>query len=696
MGTMKDELLDRMMKIMGISKLYPPQTKALPHVMEGKNVVISAPTAGGKSFVAYYGAVKNVLHGRKSLFIVPLRAIAHEKYEELNMFRELGLRVGISTGELGDSGGRLGRYDIIVVTSEKADSIFRHSPSWINDIGFVAVDEVHLLNDASRGPTLEVIMAKLLHMADVQVVALSATIKNVLEISEWIGAEPVISSWRPVPLKQGVLFGKAIYYDNGEVEPIDKAGISGVIENSLMKGQVLVFVNSRKNAQSSAFNFASITEKFLEEDEREELKEMAERLVQEDNNMITRKLASCIRHGVAFHHAGMSSIARREVEKKFKEGTIKLIAATPTLAAGINLPARRVIIKSVWRYSSLDGYMVTLPVMEIKQMMGRAGRPGYDEVGEAILIARNEMDKDRLMEEYIYSEPEPVYSKLASEAALRMHILALISTEFATTWEEVIKFMKKTFYAHQLGMVPEDKIWDILDFLERNEFIESMGEKWKATLFGRITTNLYLDPLSSIRLKEALLNASPETPPFAYLHAISSTPDMRGLYVSSKDDWIDEKILQSEFIVSVPEPYSLDYDWFLQEVKTASMLEDWINEMKEDDIIVKYGIGPGDIRNRVEVAEWLLHSMRELARLFNFELVPVIGKLMLRVKYGCKEELLNLTQLHGVGRVRARALYSHGYKSISLLRKASMEQLASIPGIGDKTARKIKEQVGNG
>lgn len=692
----RDELLEEMMKIMGIDKLYPPQIEAIPHIMDGKNVVISAPTASGKSFVAYYGAIKNALNGRKSLFIVPLRAIASEKYEDLNMFKELGLKVGISTGELGDSGGRLGRYDIIVVTSEKADSIFRHSPYWINDIGFVAVDEVHLLNDSSRGPTLEVIMAKLLHMNDIQIAALSATIKNASEIAEWIDGYAVVSEWRPVPLRQGILFGRAIYYDDGKVEKIDGAGVRGVVEDSLSKGQLLMFVNSRKNAQSSAFNMASITEKFVTEEEKKELEKISEELVQQDNNMITRSLASCLRHGVAFHHAGMSSIARREVEKNFKRGIIKMIAATPTLAAGINIPARRVIIKSVWRYSSLDGYMVTLPVMEVKQMMGRAGRPGYDEIGEAILLAKNEMEKDRLMEEYIYAEPEPVYSKLASEAALRMHILALISTQFATTWDEVIKFMKKTFYAYKLGSIPEEKIWEILDFLERNEFISSDGERWKATLFGKITTNLYLDPLSSLKLKEALINAEPSTPPFAYLHAISATPDMRGLYISSKDDWVDEKILQSDFIVSVPEPYTLDYDWFLQEVKTASMLEDWINEVREDDMIVKYGVGPGDIRSRVEIAEWLLYSMRELARLFNFDVVSYLGKLMLRVKYGCREELLNLTQLQGVGRVRARALYSYGYRSISMLRKASMKEIAKIPSIGEKTARKIKEQVGNG
>ena len=124
------------------------------------------------------------------------------------------------------------------------------------------------------------------------------------------------------------------------------------------------------------------------------------------------------------------------------------------------------------------------------------------------------------------------------------------------------------------------------------------------------------------------------------------------------------------------------------------MLEDWIEEKKEDDIITKYQVGPGDIHGRVETAEWLLHAMQELARLFNFDAVPILAKLKMRVKYGCKEELLNLVKLRGIGRVRARTLYRHGFKTISMLRKASVETLAKLPGIGINIAKQIKEQVG--
>ncbi len=687
-----NEGIIKILKRKGIEELYPPQAEALPYALNGENILLAIPTAAGKSLVAYITIVEAALKGYKSIYIVPLKALAREKYEDLLAFEELGIKVGISTGDLQSKGSHLGRYDIVVCTSEKADSLLRHNAEWLYDVRVVVADEIHLLNDVSRGPTLEVIIARFRTMHDVQIIGLSATIKNADEIAKWLDAKLIASDWRPVPLKEGVLFGRKIYFADGSEATIKNARIEGLLEDVLASnGQALIFVNTRRVAQSNAERLRSITASFLNEEEKEELEKIAKN-VEEEDNMLAKKLASCMRDGIAFHHAGLSNRAREAVEKSFKKGMIKCIVATPTLAAGINIPARRVIIKNLWRYSELQGGMRPIPVMEIKQMMGRAGRPGYDEYGEAILIARNKMEKERIWEEYIMADVEPIYSKLANEAALRMHVLALIATNFAITWDEILQFMEKTFYVHQLGMLPEEKIWEIIDFLEINEFIESIGERWQATLFGRVTTNLYLDPLSALQMKKALLAGIGSD--FAYLHAISATPDMRCIYASYKDEWIEEKIEQEEFLLPTPSPYEPAYEFFMAEVKTACLLEDWINEKKEDEIIVKYNVGPGDIHAKVETAEWLLHAMEELARLFNFKAVPKLAKLRLRVKYGCKEELLSLTKLKGIGRVRARQLYKHGFKSIATLRKANVETLATIPSIGKKIAESIKRQVG--
>jgi len=676
----------------GIEKLYPPQAKALPLVLKGKNVVLAIPTAAGKSLVAYIAILQSALYGKKSIYIVPLRALAREKYEDLKKFEEIGIKVGISTGDLTDRGTHLGKYDIVVCTSEKADSLLRHKAPWLNDISIVVADEIHLLNDASRGPTLEVTLARLILMRNPQIIALSATIKNAYEIAQWLDAELIESNWRPVPLKEGVLFGKKIYFLDGSQKSIKNSKLDGLLEDVLAdNGQALIFVNTRRSAQFTAEKLKRITEKYAE---KKELLKIAKNLLNEEEvNTISKKLAGCIEKGIAFHHAGLSWKQRKEVEDNFKKGIIKCIVATPTLAAGVNTPARRVIIKSLWRYSEIDGYMQPIPVLEIKQMMGRAGRPGYDKEGEAILIANNQIEKERIWKEYLEADVEPIYSKLANEAALRMHILALIATDFAVYWDEIIDFFKKTFYVHQLGVLPEEKIWEIIDFLERNEFIESVGERWKSTLFGYKTVSLYLDPLSALKMRQALEGKIGTN--FSYLHAICSTPDMKCLFLTRKDDWIEEKVKEEKFLFSVPTPYDAEYEWFLAEVKTACLLEDWIEEKKEDEIISKYQVGPGDIHNKVETAEWLLYAMQELARLFNFEIVSLLARLRLRIKYGCKEELLPLVKLRGIGRVRARTLYKHGFKSISMLRKAGIEVLSRLPGIGINIAKQIKEQVGN-
>ena len=677
---------------MGIKELYPPQAEAIPHVLKGENVVMAVPTAAGKSLVAYLGAVKAALEGKKSVYMVPLRALAREKYEDLLVFEKIGVRVGISTGDLEGSGEHLSRYDIIVCTNEKADSLLRHGAGWLNQVKVVIADEIHLINDASRGPTMEVNLAKFMLMEGMQIIGLSATIKNAKEMAEWLDAILIESDWRPVPLKEGVLFGKKIYFLDGTSKEIKKASVSGLVEDVLEgNGQALVFVNTRRSAQSTAEKLKDVCCQYLDGVE-EELKKLAEEMRREEGNMVAKRLAACIEKGVAFHHAGLDNRMRKYVEDNFRKGMIKCIVATPTLAAGVNTPARRVVINNLWRYSQAEGYMQPIPVMEIKQMMGRAGRPGYDEKGEAILIAKNKMEKERLWNDYLMADVEPVFSKLASEPALRMHLLAIIATGFAISWDEINEFLRKTFYVHTLGIIPREKLWEILDFLERNEFIESKGEKWRATLFGYKTMTLYIDPLSALIMREALKEKRGDE--FSYLHAICATPDMRCLYLGRKDEWVEEKAKEEKFLLSPPSIYNGDYDFFLSEVKTASLLEDWINERKEDEMIVKYQVGPGDIHARVETAEWLLHAMQELARLFNFDAVSFLSKLKLRVKYGCREELLNLVTLRGIGRVRARILYRNGFRSIDMLRRASVERLASLPGIGMAIAKQIKEQVG--
>ena len=701
----KPEIID-ILKEQDISELYPPQSKALPFALEGENLVLAIPTASGKSLVAYLAIVHRLLNERgKALYVVPLKALAREKYEELKLFERLGLKVGISTGDLDDSDPRLARFDIIVCTSEKADSLLRHGVSWVDKVRVLVVDEIHLINDSSRGPTLEVIISRFKALnPETQVIALSATIKNATELSIWLDGKLIQSDWRPVPLREGAYYKKEVKFDDGKIVKIkgsEKKPVERLVENSIMDGgQVLVFVNTRRSTVSMANKLAEVIEKNLSEGDKKNLKKLFVSMKKQlpEFTSVDQKLLYCIGKGVAFHNAGLSSVQRRFVEQGFKKRIIKCIVATPTLAAGVNIPAQRVIIRDLWRYDPNFG-MHPIPILEYKQQAGRAGRPRYDKFGEAIAIAKNEEQKEGIFNNYVLGDTEPIYSKLGSQSALRMHLLSAIATGFVDSMDGVNSFIDSTFYAYQSDTFTlKDEIDNAIDFLIDNGFIEQINDSnFMSTLLGNRTSSLYIDPLSALQLKKALEESCGKEPSdLSFLHAVCSTPDVRSLYLRSADTWVEEKAekKQGEFLLETPGLSDNEYEWFLSDLKTASLVEDWISEIAEDGIVNKYNVGPGDIHNIVEMVQWILYAAREFSRMYNFDCVSDLNDLMMRVRYGCKKELLNLVSLKGIGRIRARSLFNEGFKTIGDLRGVPLQRIAQVRTIGEAVAKSIKSQIG--
>jgi len=700
-----DPEIQEILRKQGIDEFYPPQAEALPYALEGKHLVLSIPTAAGKSLVAYLAIVQRLKNeGGKAFYIVPLRALAREKYEDLKAFESLGLKVGISTGDLDESDVRLSKYDIIVCTSEKADSLLRHGLHWLDKIKVLVIDEIHLIHDPSRGPTLEVIIAQFKALnPQTQIIALSATIKNAVELADWIGGKLIQSNWRPVVLKEGVFFQNTVKYNDGSIKKIvgnQKQTLELLVEESLRDGgQTLVFVNNRKSTVSLANRLSLVVDDLLSDEEKKDLKKLVSTMKREQNEVVSleQSLVTCIEKGVAFHHAGLESAQRRAVEQGFKNRSIKCIVATPTLAAGVNIPARRVIIRDLWRYDENFG-MTPIPILEYKQQAGRAGRPRYDKEGDAITIAKDANQRDSIFYNYILADTEPIYSKLGSQSALRMHLLAAISTQFVRDTEGMYKFIESTFYAYQSDKYTiKTQVDEALHFLLDNQLIDQMDSGYLATLFGSRTSSLYIDPLSAIQLKTALeRSCNKEITSLSLLHAICSTPDLRSLYLRGSDEWVEEKAekIQHSLLLDIPTPSSDDYEWFLSDLKTAFLLEDWIEEIPYDALVTKYNIWPGDVHTVVEVAEWLLHATQEYARMYNFSCVSDVNNLLIRVQNGCKEELLNLVTLKGIGRVRARALYHEGFKTVNDLRNVPVERIAKIKTIGKAVATQIKQQIG--
>ncbi|HJX05235.1 MAG TPA: helicase-related protein, partial [Candidatus Nanoarchaeia archaeon] len=290
------------------------------------------------------------------------------------------------------------------------------------------------------------------------------------------------------------------------------------------KKQVLVFVNSKSSAEAEAERISAKIK--VSEEEKEKLEEASNKVLQalDKPTKQCQRLALCVRKGVAFHHAGLHHEQRELIEDNFRSGVIKIICATPTLAYGVNLPAFRVIVRDLKRFSAPHG-MSWIPVLEFQQFCGRAGRPDFnDEYGEAICIAETEGEKEKIIENYIEGETEEILSKLAVEPVLRTYVLSLIATNFANTTSSLMDFFKKTFYAHQFGDVKElEKIigrilkkleeWEFITIGENDKDKEKNNDKDKEknslepTLLGERVSQLYLDPYTAHYLITCLKRA---------------------------------------------------------------------------------------------------------------------------------------------------------------------------------------------
>ncbi|MCH8328825.1 MAG: DEAD/DEAH box helicase, partial [Nanoarchaeota archaeon] len=306
--------------------------------------------------------------------------------------------------------------------------------------------------------------------------------------------------------------------------------------------QALVFANTKRSAEKTA---EDIAKKIKTEDKK--LTELSDKVLKALSSPTKqcKRLSDCIKKGIAFHHAGLVAKQRELIEDNFRNGLIKIICATPTLAMGIDLPAFRTILKDLRRYGPRG--MAYIPVLEYLQMSGRAGRPKFDKFGEAIVVAISENDKKNLYEKYVLGSPEEIYSKLAVEPVLRTYLLSLIAANFVNTKKQIIDFFSRTFWAFQFTDM--DKLTLIidkmLDLLEEWEFIQQNGkkedftdadkmdgddEKIKATLMGKRVAELYIDPLTAYFFITCLRNASDKKiKDISFLHMICHTLEIRPL-----------------------------------------------------------------------------------------------------------------------------------------------------------------------
>lgn len=696
---------------LGYSSLYPPQELALSKgLLENRNLLITTPTASGKTLIAVIAAIKPIEKGLKVVYLTPLRAIATEKYHYLQVLQNIDIidkriRIRIATSDYDSSGMEVSNADVIILTNEKMDSVIRHGAEWIADVGLFVTDEVHLLGDKERGPTLEMILTKIRKMyPQSQILALSATVANSEDIAKWLGCELIQSSWRPTKLVEGVYEHGTVNMNDGsqfkiETSAISSSAIDIAIDSLDNGGQAIIFAETRKRASSLAVKAAEGVYKRLDKANKSKAAEVSSQILKNgDDTELTRTLSEVVAKGMGFHHAGLGQTSREIVEESFKSGIIKILTATPTLAAGVNLPARRVILASILRYDPDYGRNIPISVLEYKQLCGRAGRPKYDTFGESIIIAESGVNAQEIYDHYVLGNPEPLRSQMTNDKSIRVHLLSTIATIPGMKKSEIYELFESTLFAQQYRKATVDfKVDTALSYLESEEHIKSRNGRYIATDFGRRNSLLYIDPVTAVEFRKAIQSIQRQTTDvnndnkytLGFLHLITNSPDFYPKLSLRKKD-VDE-------LITIFQEHSSELFYQINEYECSRSLialYEWVNETSDRVLNDRFGIEPGDMHRIAENSEWLAYSLYEVSKVIKREdLLGSLYKLKIRIKYGIKEELSSLVTLEGIGRMRARALYDAGLTNIGKVTNTSESRLSAIPKIGPTVAKKLKQQL---
>ncbi len=754
LSSLKDENLQKILLEIGYDSLYPIQEQAISNgLLRGENLLITSPTASGKTLIAIMAALKKMEKKEKVIYMTPLRSLASEKYHDflaLNSInfinnnnknlatvaknidfeknslaknkkgeegKQKNFIVKLAMGNYDSPGNDLLNADIVILTNEKLDALIRNDSELLSNVGLFVIDEIHLMGDKDRGPTLEMMITKIKKFyQEAQILALSATVSNSKDIAEWLNCKLIENNWRPTELFEGVYDSGIIRMNNNTKIKINNyynfqsIPVSVAIDSLESGGQAIIFAETRKRAASLAAKSVQGVFRLLDKDQKEKANKSALQLSKiSDDTDITKNLIEMVSKGVGFHHAGLSQPIREIIEDSFKKGIIKLLVATPTLAAGVNLPARRVVLSSILRYDYDIGTNIPISILDYKQFCGRAGRPQYDTFGEAIIIPESGMNSEELYDHYILGTPEPINSKLFNEKALRFHILSTISTIPGMKKSELYDLFLNTLFAQNYRKSTiVFKIDVALESLEKWNLIKSKNERYIATDFGKKTSILYIDPLTAIEFKNELdtlneINTNELLKAITrhtqneynnliikFLHVISECSDFYPKLGLRKKDM--------DYFYSFVNKY-MDEDLLfdLNEYNCSRSflgLYEWINEGSERNLSDRLGIEPGDMHRIVESADWLLYTLNEFAKLFKRDdVLETLADLRIRTKYGVKQELLPLIKLEGVGRIRARALYNAGFIDIKTLKSIPESTIASISKIGPSIAKKIKKQL---
>jgi replicative superfamily II helicase len=643
------EALPEFADAFGFEEFNRMQREALPAIMEREeNVVAAAPTASGKTALAELAICKTLGAGGTALFIAPLRALTNEKEAEWERFENLGYSVYVVTGERDLNPRRAERADILVMTPEKTDSATRKHDSprygFVTDVDCVVIDEVHLLDSDSRGGVLEVTISRLRRLCDPRVVALSATMRNVADVAAWLDAVDETTfefgdDYRPVKLHAGVKT-----YSHGENSFADKyrrlyRAFDLAEPHIRESGQALVFVSSRQDTVQAA---AKARDEFAERDVP-----MGARgdydFHTEAKELSNDSLRNSVVDGIGFHHAGLGKEDRDRVERWFREGKIQLLFSTSTLAWGVNLPARCVVIRDTKYHDPLEGDVDISP-LDVMQMLGRAGRPGYDDVGYGWVVCdRSDADRYRRL----ISDGKDIESHLAAE--LDAHLNAEVAMGTIDDLDDVLSWLETTFYYVRAQSRPQeyafdglrDRVRETLESLVDRGFVSMDGLGVEATSLGRLASKYYLDLATARRFHDLAEREYIDAD--AVLESVAGASEFHSVSCrSAETDAVDSVLTGVDTRLEGGNRKVLA-------ICRASMTGSTPSDLRSDAWIIRQN------------ALRLLAALREFLDTFSGPRAANLARRVeARVEHGVSRDAVGLTAVDGIGSRRAGRLSSAG------------------------------------
>ena len=665
-------------------KEFNPAQKAViesGYLEDKSNYIISIPTASGKTVLGILPALKTILNGGKAVYAAPLLSIQNEKVKEFKAFEEHGIKVGKHPSN----------SDLSVMVFESFDTLTRFSWNVLREVDTLIIDEFHMIGEYSRGPTLEsaITRAKIINPS-LRIIALSATLKNIDEIEQWLDGKTVEHDYRPVPLNKEVLDAE-MFNTKNKNDVIVKIVEKAIEDNS----QALSFVSTRRFTESLATHVAKKIDKKTTNEQKQKFKQVADKLLEvpkKKGSLPTTtclKLAEAAEKGVVFHHAGLFNEQKEIIEDEFRNGNILMITATPSLMYGVNLPSKYVVIRDHTRWTSNGP--ASIPVFDYEQMSGRAGRPQYDDVGYSYLVAKTMDEAFDLEARYVNGEIELTNSKLIdNKDAIYKQIIAQIASSLSKNLDDLNDFFGKTLYGFQMknnpsmSMFAQDSLnWELesaLEFLLQNGIIRATPEGLKTTDFDNLIAKSNYAVETAVKIKE-YVSTMEKLNPAEMIYALAETPDLPLISFKgrkSKDPVRDKLSECGLFAVDIGNPEA-----------TAVSLIEWIDERNEYEIENAYNVYSASTRRSAyEASRLVKFAKNTLEVLGNYSNLKDMDYLSARLYYGVKEDIIPLVVgVKRLGRKRARLLMKTFGDNLS---EASEKELQKVEGIGPKLAGKVK------